>query len=143
MQGGTIRMNNIILEYIFYVPFILAFILIGVLIYVCLYYKKILQEAYNLDNNLKELSKFSKNNAPERYKIFKDKNTPNLKNGRDVKFEIGDKVTYKALNGEVYDNVIIDSEYAQNQKRFGYEALFEDGRFFISAEGIIDWEGKN
>lgn len=73
-------------------------------------------------------------------KVYKSRYTPNLKNGKDVHFEIGETVKYRMRNGTEYE-IVIDSELKQNSGYLGYEAIFPDGRYFAVAEGIIDWEG--
>lgn len=75
-------------------------------------------------------------------KIYKSRYTPNLENGKDVGFEIGDVVKYRTRNGEEYV-ITIDSELMTNEGYTGYEAIFPDGRFFAVEEGIYDWEGKH
>jgi hypothetical protein len=71
--------------------------------------------------------------------IYKSRFTPNLKNGKGVRFEKGEKVRYKTRDGTEYD-IVIDSELMYNSGYFGYEAIFPDGRFFALEEGIIDWQ---
>ena len=76
--------------------------------------------------------------------IFKSRYTPNLENGENVKFNIGEVVTYKMRSGKVLD-ITIDSDYMQhNSGLYGYEAIFSDngGRYFAAAKGIVNWEGK-
>lgn len=76
--------------------------------------------------------------------IFKSRYTPNLENGENVKFKIGEVVTYKLKSGKLL-NITIDSDYMQhNCGVYGYEAIFSDdgGRYFAAAKGIVNWEGK-
>ena len=76
--------------------------------------------------------------------IFKSRYTPNIENGENVKFNIGEVVTYKMRSGKVLD-ITIDSDYMQHDcGLYGYEAIFSDdgGRYFAAAEGIVNWEGK-
>lgn len=75
-------------------------------------------------------------------RVFKSRLTPNLDNGKNVKFEIGEKVTYKLTDGKI--NIIIDSELMVNQGYYGYEAIFLDDnqKYFAVSEQIVGWEGK-
>lgn len=73
--------------------------------------------------------------------VFVSRHTPGLKNGKDVKFNIGDKVRYRMRNGTEYD-IIIDSERMSHSGYFGYESKFSDGRYFAVEQGIIGWDGK-
>jgi hypothetical protein len=63
------------------------------------------------------------------------------KNGKDVFFEKGEKVRYRARDGKEY-NIVIDSKQMRNGAYLGYESIFPDGRFFAIDEGIIYWAGK-
>jgi len=77
--------------------------------------------------------------------VFISRFTPNLENGEQVKFNVGERVLYKPRYGPAID-VTIDSEYCEHASNVcGYEAIFSnDGnRYFILSKGIIDWEGKN
>lgn len=73
--------------------------------------------------------------------VFQSRYTPGLKNGAHVKFNKGETVSYRTRDGRTY-RIKIDSELMQNSGYLGYEAIFEDGRYFAVAEGIYDWDGK-
>lgn len=76
--------------------------------------------------------------------VYKSRFTPNLKNGKDVLFEIGEKVIY----GKNKIEIVIDSQIMKHDSapgdRTGYEAIFSDTgeRAFASREQILNWEGK-
>ena len=73
--------------------------------------------------------------------------TPNLQNGENVNFDIGEVVDYRLRSGEEI-KITIDSEYMMNESdgeiHYGYEAIFHDDgkRYFAAAKGIYNWEGK-
>ena len=73
--------------------------------------------------------------------------TPNLKNGKDIDFEIGEIVDYRTRNGEEY-KITIDSKRmakkAEGKIFYGYEAIFHDDkqRYFAVEDGIYNWKGK-
>ena len=75
--------------------------------------------------------------------VFVSRYTPGLKNGKGVKFEIGETVRYRMRNGHETD-ITIDSDLCSNMGYLGYEAIFHDdgGKCFAVDEGIVDWEGK-
>lgn len=75
--------------------------------------------------------------------VFKSRHTPGLANGEDVHFEIGESVTYRMRNGDVFQ-IVIDSELMKDFGYYGYEAIFPDDgeRYFAPEIGIIGWEGK-
>ena len=76
--------------------------------------------------------------------VYRSRFTQGLKNGKDVKFEIGEKIVYGKNNVEV----TIDSDLMQHPSAPGdgpgYEAIFSDTseRAFISRQNILDWKGK-
>lgn len=80
-------------------------------------------------------------------RITKSRYAPNLKNGKDVGFNIGEVVDYRLRSGEEI-KITIDSEYMMNDcdgiTHYGYEAIFHDDgqRYFAIEEGIYNWEGK-
>ena len=76
--------------------------------------------------------------------VFVSRYTPGLKNGEDVEFKQGEKVTYRMRNGTIY-RIVIDSKLmkSSDSRYYGYEAIFPDGeRCFAPEIGIIGWEGK-
>ena len=73
--------------------------------------------------------------------VFKSRHTPNVK-AQEVKFEIGETVKYRLLNGDVVD-VTIDSEPMMHDMcpTHGYEGIFSDTkeRGFADCDRIIEW----
>lgn len=73
--------------------------------------------------------------------------TPNLKNGKNVEFKIGEVVDYKTRSGEKY-KITINSERmakdAEGKTFYGYESIFHDDNeeYFAVEDGIYNWEGK-
>ena len=78
--------------------------------------------------------------------IYKSRFTPGLKNGEDVKFEIGEKVKYRTRAGEDFV-ITIASERMRHYPSglLGYEAIFPDDgqKYFAAGKGIYDWDGKD
>ena len=76
-------------------------------------------------------------------RVTKSRYTAGLENGKDVAFNIGEKVRYKMRNGKEY-NIIIKSSYKKHTSGyFGYESLFPDGTISFTPDiGIIGWEGR-
>ena len=75
--------------------------------------------------------------------VFVSRYTPNLQNGKDVQFKIGETVRYRMRSGKEID-ITIASGLMQNSGYLGYESIFHDDgkKYFAVAEGIIDWDGK-
>lgn len=78
----------------------------------------------------------------EQRKLY-SKYIPGLTSGKNVLFQIGDEVKYRASNGNEYI-VTIDSERMMHiTGYYGYEATFENGkRGFAIEDGIYDWKGR-
>jgi hypothetical protein len=77
--------------------------------------------------------------------IFKSRYTPNLKNGKDVGFSIGDMILYKpAGQSPVRAKIVSDRRSHKSVDKLGYDAIFADdgNQWFAVEEQIIDWEGK-
>ena len=76
--------------------------------------------------------------------VYRSRFTPGLKNGKDVKFEKGEVVTYGRNNVKI----TIDSDLMKHDEApgdgTGYEAVFHDTgeRAFAAREYITDWKGK-
>lgn len=76
--------------------------------------------------------------------VYLSRFTPGLKNGQDVKFNVGETVIY----GKNKVKIVIDSELMSCPDApgdgTGYEAIFSDTgeRMFASRIGIVDWVGK-
>jgi hypothetical protein len=78
-------------------------------------------------------------------KYLKRKQTPNLNNGKDVEFNIGDMILYKPAGQPPVQAKIVSERGAHTDiDQLGYEAIFaDDGELWFASEiQIIDWEGK-
>jgi len=77
--------------------------------------------------------------------VFLSRFQKGLENGAEVSFDRGETVTFRGKSGKEYQ-VVIDSDLMRHEEapgdKTGYEAIFDDGRFFISRTQIVDWEGK-
>lgn len=75
--------------------------------------------------------------------IFVSRYAPDLKDGTNVRFKIGETVRYRMRSGEEHDIVIDSNRMFHEAGYYGYEAIFDDGvRAFAVEQGIVDWEGK-
>lgn len=73
--------------------------------------------------------------------VFKSRHTPNVK-AQDIKFELGEVVKYRLLDGTSVD-VKIDSEPMTHDRcpTHGYEGYFSDNgeRAFADCDRIYEW----
>jgi hypothetical protein len=74
--------------------------------------------------------------------IFKSRYTINA-TGDEISLNIGEKVKYRLLNGNVV-NAIIDSERMCHDicPNLGYEAIIDHKRGFLDGKRIVWWKGK-
>jgi hypothetical protein len=78
--------------------------------------------------------------------IFRSRLTPNLENGEDVSFSIGETVTVLLADGLTKISAIIQSDrmLSYDGEYLGYEAIVSDTQAldFVPAIAIVDWAGK-
>jgi len=77
--------------------------------------------------------------------LFKSRFTPDLDNGQDVYFNIGDVVTYGKNNAICTINSELMTHKLAGGDGTGYEAIFSDTGETMFAQRILitDWEGKD
>lgn len=76
--------------------------------------------------------------------VFKARSTPGLETAEDVSLSMGDKVTYKLLDGGTVGGTIMSAYSQHDNGAYGWECKFDDdGEIgFADETRVVDWPGK-